>query len=82
MGEPTKGNVEQVLGSAISVPMTIIISLADLLIAKQVISRDEMASLLQRLAESAPSHGANEGMVRILLEGTLTRYQTPPESGH
>lgn len=84
MSEPNKGNAEKVLGSALSVPISMITGLADLLIAKEVISREEMVSLLQRLADLAPKHGENEDVVRMMLEATLARYQKgpPPGSGH
>ena len=84
MTKPDNGNVEQVLGSALSVPMNIISGLAELLIAKDVISREEMVSLLQQMADRSPKHGENEDMVRMILEATLARYQKspPPGSGH
>jgi hypothetical protein len=84
MAQTGKGNAEKVLASAISVPMNIVIGLADLLIAKDVISQDEMVSLLQRLADRSPKHGEHEDMVRMMLEATLARYQKspPPGSGH
>jgi hypothetical protein len=79
-----KGNAEGVLASAFSVPISMITGLADLLIAKDVISREEMVSLLQRLADRSPKFGENEDMVRMMLEATLARYQEgpPPGSGH
>jgi len=84
MAQTGKGNAEKVLGSALSVPMNIIIGLADLLIAKDVISREEMVSLLQRMADHSQRHGEHEDMVRMMLEATLARYQKgpPPGSGH
>jgi hypothetical protein len=84
MAQTGKRNAEKVLGNALSVPMNIIIGLADLLIAKDVISREEMASLLQRIADRSPKHGEHEDMARMILEATLARYQKspPPGSGH
>ena len=84
MTKPDNGNVEQVLGSALGVPMNIISGLAELLIAKDVISREEMVSLLQRMSDLAPKHGKNEDMVRMMLEAMLLRFQKapPPGSGH
>jgi hypothetical protein len=84
MAQTGKGNAEKVFGSAISVPLDMITGLADLLIAKDVISREEMVSLLQQLADRSPKHGENEDMVRMILEATLARYQKspPPGSGH
>jgi hypothetical protein len=84
MAQTGKGNAEKVFASAISVPMNIVIGLADLLIAKDAISREEMVSLLQRLADRSPKHGEHEDMVRMMLEAALARYQKgpPPGSGH
>jgi len=65
MAQTGKGNAEKVLGSALSVPMNIIIGLADLLIAKDVISREEMVSLLQRMADHSQRHGEHEDMVSV-----------------
>jgi hypothetical protein len=81
MAQTGKGNAEKVLGSAISVPINMVTGLADLLIAKEVISREEMVSLLQGLADLAPKHGENEDMVRMMLEATLAHYQKGPPAG-
>ena len=81
MSDPKSGNAEQVLGSALSVPLNIINGIADLLIAKGVISGAEMHSILQHLVDLAPNHGENEQMVRMLLAGTISRFQVPPEKG-
>jgi hypothetical protein len=83
MSDQGKGNAEQIVGAAISVPLNIIHGLADLLIAKGIISREEMVSLLQSLSAHA-SGRENEDMVRMMLEGVLTRYQKGPlpGSGH
>jgi hypothetical protein len=84
MAQTGKGNAEKVLGNALSVPLGMITGLADLLIAKDVISREEMVSLLQRMADRSPKHGEHEDMVRMMLEAILAKYQKgpPPGSGH
>jgi len=75
------GNAELVLASAVSVPMNIVNGLADLLIAKHLISRDEMLALLERLLDRAPEHGAQEPMVRMMLAGSISRFQRAPPAG-
>ena len=47
MTEYKPGKAEDVIGSAISVPMNLILGVADLLISKGVISQQETASLLR-----------------------------------
>jgi hypothetical protein len=80
MSEPESGNSE-VLASAVSVPINIINGLADLLISKGIISRDEMVSLVQRLVDLSPQHGENEPMVKMMLAGILRRFQSRPPQG-
>jgi hypothetical protein len=77
MAQTGKGNnAEKVFASAISVPMNIVIGLADLLIAKDVISREEMVSLLQRLADHSPKHGEHEDHSRT-IQGVRRQSDLP-----
>jgi hypothetical protein len=75
MSEHANDNVEQVVGSAVSVPMNLIALITDLLISKGVMSRQEMASAVRSLAEISSTHGENEVMVRMLLEGFAARFE-------
>jgi hypothetical protein len=47
MKKPKLGNAEDILGSAISVPLTLIGGMAELLISRGVISKQEMAFLIR-----------------------------------
>jgi hypothetical protein len=78
-GETNHGNLEVILGSAVSIPLNIITGLADLLIMKGIISREEMANVLQGLLQTAPAHGDAQEMVRMIVESTLARYQSSAE---
>jgi len=68
-------NAEELIGAALSVPMNIVNSLADLLISKEIISRQEVVSILRRLIDVSPTYGQHEAMVRMMLEGALTRFE-------
>jgi hypothetical protein len=74
-------DAEDTLASAIGIPINMIIGLAGLLISKNVISCDEMASLLQDLAERSSSAGENEAMVRMIIETALTQFEQLPTRG-
>jgi len=79
MTEPHLGNAEDVIGSAVSVPISLIVGMADLLISKGVISKQEMAFLIRNLMERSPTHGENEEMVRMMLGPLLALFDdTPP----
>jgi hypothetical protein len=79
MTKPKLGSEEDILGSAISVPLTLIGGMAELLISRGVISKQEMAFLIRHLMERSPSHGENEEMVRMMLKPLLALFEdTPP----
>ena len=73
MTEYKPGKAEDVIGSAISVPMNLILGVADLLISKVVISQQEMASLLRHLIENSQTLGEND--VTMTLESILARFE-------
>ncbi len=78
MTQQSGGNLEAMLGSAISIPLNIATGIADLLIEKGVISREEMATILRRLLARAPDHGEAREMVRMIVENTLANYTGQP----
>jgi hypothetical protein len=74
MTEPQLGNAEEMIGGAVSVPINLIVGVADLLISKGVISKLEMASVIRHLMEHSPAHGECDEMVRLMLEPLLERF--------
>jgi len=74
MSEPKPHNAE-IIGGIVSVPMNLILGMADLLISKSVISQQEMASLLRHLIEHTPTHDENGKLVRGTLESLLPRFE-------
>jgi hypothetical protein len=70
---------EEIMGSAISVPINLIVGISDILISKGVISKQEMAFIVRHLMERSHTHGENEEMVRMMLEPLLMGFEdTPP----
>jgi hypothetical protein len=71
-----------IMASALSVPMNLIMGVADLLIQKGIISSNEVAAIAKAL--SAASHGENEAMVKMMLESFAVRFEAPHEreAGH
>jgi hypothetical protein len=70
--------------SALSVPMSLIMGIADLLIQKGIISSNEVAAIAQALSAASNCHGENEAMVKMMLEGFAVRFEAPREreAGH
>jgi hypothetical protein len=75
MAEPHLGKAEDVIGSAVSVPISLIVAMTDLLISKGIISKQEMAFLIRNLMERSPTHGENEEMVRVMLGPLLALFE-------
>jgi hypothetical protein len=73
-----------VMGSALSVPLNLIMGIADLLIQKGLISSNEVAAIAQALSAASNSHGENEAMVKMMLEAFAVRFEAPreKEAGH
>jgi hypothetical protein len=84
MSKSKSSNIEEVVGGAVSIPINMINGLADLLIHKGVISRQEMVSMLRHLIDNSPHLGDREQMQRLMLEAVVTRFEDPrpPGSGH
>ena len=74
MSEPKPGTAEDVIASAVSVPMNLILGVADLLMSKGVISQQEMASLLRHLIEHSQTP-ENEKTVTTTLKSLLARFE-------
>jgi hypothetical protein len=77
MSIPSKGNVEEVLGAALSAVISLIMGLGDLLAAKGVISREELASLVQRKIAAVPAGEQQEMMQTILRAALMPIAQDP-----
>jgi hypothetical protein len=75
--EADRKEVEELVASLVSVPLNMFVGLASLLTAKGVISREDIASLLQRVADRAPAHGENEATVRMLIGPILAQFEQP-----
>jgi hypothetical protein len=59
--------------------MSLIIGLAHLLISKGVISREEVARILQHLSDH--SGGENEAMMKMILDSATIHFEDKPSSG-
>jgi hypothetical protein len=71
-------NAEEVIGAAISIPLNLIIGIANLLIAKGFITSQEMTSLIQH--EIDAPRGEDEDWVTNILEDTLMQFLDMPPS--
>ncbi len=68
-------NAEDMIGSAVSIPINMIYGLADLLISKGLISQQDIRSLLQRLIDDYQFSDENEeAMVKGILKAAMTRF--------
>lgn len=65
----TKGAADDIVATAISIPISLVGDLANLLITKKVITRDEMVSRAQRLIDNAK--GDHAEMERSMLKSAL-----------
>jgi len=66
---------ERVLGSALSIPLNLVIGLADLLIGKGVLSKAEMVDLVRRIQSQA--HGGEHGEnIKFTLEAIAARFES------
>ncbi len=79
-----RGNAEEVIGAALSAVVNLVGILADALVAKGVVTNEELVSAIRDLSSSSPRYGEHEAMVRMLLEGFLARYEHhgPNEGAH
>jgi hypothetical protein len=78
MPDPQLGNAEETIGSAVSVPINLIIGMADLLISKNIISKQEISLLIRHLMEHPPTNGESDEMVRMILGPLLARFEDMP----
>jgi hypothetical protein len=78
MTEPRLGNAEEMIGSAVSVPINLIAGIADMLISKGIISKQEMTFLIRHLIDRSAAHGEMEEMVRLILRPLLARFEDMP----
>jgi hypothetical protein len=66
---------EDMIGSAVSIPINMIYELADLLISKKLISQQEMCSILQHLIDGYQFSDENhEAMVKGILQAALAWF--------
>jgi hypothetical protein len=70
------GSPGEIVGAAISIPTNIIFGIADLLIEKNIISREEVASILRSLLDGSAEPGENGEMVRQHFRALLTLYES------
>jgi hypothetical protein len=85
MAETNANDEEKLVGSLTSLPLNLFAALAELLISKGVITREEITRLVRNEAAGASSHGENERVMRVILETLAARFAEPPptrESSH
>jgi hypothetical protein len=75
MTEHERGNAEEILATAVCVPMNLVANLADLLISKGIISRQEVVSLVRNLTPPSSEHSESQNLVRIMVEATAKRFE-------
>jgi hypothetical protein len=75
MSDQERGNIERVLGAALSVPVNMINGLTGLLITKGVISHHEAADLLHRLIASVEP-GEDSEMIKNILRSALDKLES------
>jgi hypothetical protein len=78
MNDPNKGNAEEVLGAALSAVINLIMGLGDLLAAKGVISREELASLVRGKIAAVPA-GEQQAMMQTILRAALMPLAQAPK---
>jgi hypothetical protein len=74
MNKTSSGNAEEVIGAAMAVELSIINGIIDLLTARNVITRSEMATMLQDLLDRS-NYGEHQEMANMILKMMVGRFR-------
>ena len=81
MSDSNKGNAEEVVGAALAAVLSLVIGLGGLLVDKEVISPEELASIVREMIAAVPP-GAQQEMMQRILRSALSVIAQDSEACH